>query len=71
MFFGLFSREFDMDRHVVFCTSGITRLVRGIVHMFFFPRIPSFTTRSFVNSPDPLTGHSYLPHTLHVFSGTR
>ena len=30
-----------------------------------------FTKMSFVDSPIPLTGHSYLLHTLHVFVGTR
>ena len=31
----------------------------------------SFTNVSFVDSPDPLTRHSILLHTLHVFIGTR
>jgi len=31
----------------------------------------SFTNTSFVHAPDPLVGHSYLPHTLHLFVGTR
>jgi len=39
--------------------------------MDFFTRTPSFTNLSFVDAPDPLTGHSYLLHTLHVFVGTR
>ena len=29
------------------------------------------TNLSFVDAPDPLTGHSYLLHTLHDFVGTR
>jgi len=39
--------------------------------MGFFPQTPSFTNLSFVEPPDPLTGHGYLLHTLHVFVGTR
>ena len=39
--------------------------------MGFFPHTPSFTNLSFVDAPDPLTGHSYLLHTLHVFVGKR
>jgi len=39
--------------------------------MGFFPRTPSFTNLSFVDAPDPLTGHSYLLHTLHDLVGTR
>jgi len=39
--------------------------------MDFFPRTPSFTNLSSVDAPDPLTGHSYLLHTLHDFVGTR
>jgi len=38
--------------------------------MGFFPRTPSFTNLSSVDAPDPLTGHSYLLHTLHDFVGT-
>ena len=60
-----------MRPHVLFWSSGITRLVLGIARIGFFPRIPSFTNLSFVNAPNPLTGHSYLLHTLHVFVGTR
>jgi len=60
-----------MQLHVVFWSSGITRLVLGIVPRGFFPRTPSFTNLSFVDAPNPLTGHSYLLHTLHVFVGTR
>jgi len=52
---------------LLFC---ITRLVLRIVPMVFFPRTPSFTNLSFVDSPDPLSGHSYLLHTVHVFVGT-
>ena len=39
--------------------------------MGFFPQSPSLTNRSFVNSPDPVTGHSQLLHTLPVFVGKR
>jgi len=39
--------------------------------MGFFPRTPSFTNLSFVDTPDPLTGHSHHLHTLHVFVGRR
>jgi len=39
--------------------------------MGFFPQTPSVTRLSFVDAPDPLTGHSYFLHTLHVFVGTR
>jgi len=60
-----------MRLHVVFWSSGITRLVLGIVPMGFFPRTPSFTNLSSVDAPDPLTGHSYLLHTLHDFVGPR
>jgi len=61
----------DMQPHVGFWSTGITRLVFRIVPIGFFPRIPSFTNLSFVDAPDPLTGHSYLVHTLQVFVGTR
>ena len=60
-----------MQLHVVFWSSGIIRLVLGIVPIGFFPRTPSFTNLSSVDSPDPLTGHSYRLHTLHDFVGTR
>jgi len=39
--------------------------------MGFMPRTPSFTNLSSVDAPDPLTGHSYLLHTLNAFVGTR
>jgi len=39
--------------------------------MGFVPQTPSFTNLSSVDGPDPLTGHSYLLHTLHDFAGTR
>jgi len=70
-FVGWLHREFDTRLDVVFWSSGITRLVLGIVPMGFFPRTPSFTNLSSVDAPDPLTGHSYLLHTLHDFVGTR
>ena len=38
--------------------------------MGFFPRTLSFTNLSFVDAPDPLTGHSYILHTLQVFVST-
>jgi len=60
-----------MQLHLVFLSSGITRLVLGIVPIGIFPRTPSFTNLSSVDSPDPLTGHSYRLHTLHDFVGTR
>jgi len=39
--------------------------------MCFFPWTLSFTNLFFVDAPDPLTGHSYPLHTLHVFVGMR
>jgi len=39
--------------------------------MGFFPHTPAFTNMSFVDSPDPLTGHRYFLHTLPVFVGKR
>jgi len=60
-----------MQLHLVFLFSGITRLVLGIVPIGIFPRTPSFTNLSSVDSPDPLTGHSYRLHTLHDFVGKR
>jgi len=60
-----------MHLHVIIWAFSITRLVRGIVPMGVFPRTPAFTNLSFVDAPNPLTGHSYLLHTLHVFVGTR
>jgi len=60
-----------MQLHLVFLSSGIRRLVLGIVPIGIFPRTPSFTNLSSVDSPDPLTGHSYRLHTLHDLIGTR
>jgi len=60
-----------MQLHVVFRSSGITRLVLGIVPLGLFSQTPFITNLSFVDAPDPLTGHSYLLHTLHLFVGTR
>ena len=60
-----------MQLHLVFLSSGITRLVLEIVPIGIFPRTPSFTNLSSVDSPDPLTGHSYRLRTLHDFVGTR
>jgi len=42
MVVGWFCRAFDMQLHIVFWSSRITRLVLGIVPMGFFPRTPSF-----------------------------
>ena len=70
-FFHWFRREFGMQPHIVFRSSGIKRLVLGIVPIDFFPKTPSFTNLSSVDAPDPLTGHSYLLHTLPVFVSTR
>ena len=39
--------------------------------MGFFQHTPSFTNLSSVDVPDPLSGYSYLLHTLLVFVGTR
>ena len=39
--------------------------------MGFVPRSPSFTNLSFVDPPDPLTGHSFLLCTLHLIVGIR
>jgi len=39
--------------------------------MGLFPLTASFTNLSFVDATDPLTGHSYLLHTLQVVVGTR
>ena len=64
-------REFGRQLHLVFWSSGITRLVLGIVPIGISPRTPSFTNLSSVDSPDPLTGYSYHLHTLHDFVGTR
>jgi len=60
-----------MRLHLVFWSFGITGLVLGIVPIGIFPRTPSFTNLSSVDAADPLTGHSYLLHTLHNFVGRR
>jgi len=39
--------------------------------MGFFPRTPSFAPLSFLESPAPVTGHSYLLHTLPISVGKR
>jgi len=39
--------------------------------MGVFPQTPSLISLFFLDAPDPVTGHSYLLHTLHVFVGTR
>jgi len=69
--FSWFRREFDLQLHVVFWSSGIIPLVLGIVPIGFCPRTPSFTNLSSVDQPDPLTGHRYLLHTLHDLVVTR
>ena len=60
-----------MRLHLVFLSSGIIRLVLGIVPIGFFPWTPSFTNLSSVDAPDLLTGHSYLLHTPDEFVVTR
>jgi len=60
-----------MRLHVAFWSSGITRLVLRIVPIGFLSRTPSGTNLSSVDALNPLTGHSYLLHTLHVFVGMR
>ena len=60
-----------MRQHVIFWSSGITRLALGIVPVGFIPQTSSFTNLSSVDAPDPLTGHSYLLHTLHDLVGAR
>ena len=60
-----------MRLHTSFLSTGIIRLVLRIEPMVLFPRTPSFTNLSFVDSPDPLTGHSILLHTLLTFVGKR
>jgi len=66
-----FPREFDLQLHVVFWSSGIIPPVLGIVPIGFFPQTPSFTNLSSMDAPDPLAGHSYLLHTLHDLVVTR
>jgi len=56
-----------MRLHLVFLSSGIIRLVLGIVPIAIFLWTPSFTNLSSVDAPDPLTGHSYLLDTPHDF----
>jgi len=70
-FFGWFRQEFGMQLNLLFLSSGITRLVLGIVPIGIFPRTASFTNLSSVDAPNPLTGHSYLLHTPHEFVVTR
>jgi len=65
-----FRREFAMHPHIVFWSCGITPYVLGIVPIGFFPWTLSFANLSFVDAPNPLTGHSYLHQTLPVFVGT-
>ena len=60
-----------MELHIIFWSSGITRLVLGIVPIGIFPQTSSFTNLSFVDASEPHTGHSYLLHTPPVFVGTR
>jgi len=70
-FFGWLCQEFDVRLHVIFLTSGITCLVLGLAPMGFLPRTPSFANPSFLESPAPVTWHSYLLHTLRLFVGKR
>ena len=60
-----------MRLHVSFLFTGMIRLVLEIEPMVLLPRTPSCTNSSFVDSPDPLTGHSILLHTLRAFVGKR
>jgi len=60
-----------MRLHLVFLSSGIIRLVLGIVPIGIFPWTPSLTNLSSVDAPDLLTEHSYLLHTPHEFVVTR
>jgi len=60
-----------MRPHVVFLSSGITGQVLRIAPMGYIPWTPSFTNMSFVDSPDPVSGHSDLLLTLGVLVGTR
>jgi len=69
--FGWFRREFGMRPYFVFLSRGITGLVLRIAPISFFPQTLSFTNMSFVNSPDPLTWHSDLLHTLPFFVAKR
>ena len=62
-FFGCFRWEFDIGPDIVLCSSGITWPALGIGQMGFFARTPSVTNLSFLDAPNPLTGHSYLLHT--------
>jgi len=59
-----------MQLHVLFWSSGIAQLALGIVPMGFFLRSLSFTNLSFVDAPDPLTGHMYFLQILQVLVGT-
>jgi len=70
-FFGWLRREVGMRPHFVFLSSGITGQVLGIAPMGYFPWTPSFTNMSFVDLPDPVSGHSDLLPTLGVLVGTR
>ena len=60
-----------MRLHASFSFTGIIRLALGIKPMVLPPRTPSSTNLSFVDSPDPLTGHSILLHTLCSFVDKR
>jgi len=42
-----------------------------MAHICFVPRTPSFANPSLPQSPGPVTGHSYLLHTLRIFVGKR
>ena len=60
-----------MRLHALFLFTGIIRLVLGIEPMVPPLQTSSFTNLSFVDFPDPLTGHSILLHTLRAFVGKR
>ena len=60
-------REFGIQWLVLFLSSRITWLVDWIPPKGCFSRTPSFLNISFMDSPNPLTRHSYLLQTLHSF----
>ena len=58
-----------MRLHISFSFTGIIRLALRIEPMVLPPWTPSSTNLSFLDSPDPLTGHSILLHALRGFVG--
>ena len=65
--FGWLSKEFVLWLNDIFLSSGIIQLVHQITPIGLFPRTPFFANQSIQDSPDPVTGHSSLLHTLHLF----